>query len=87
MAQPRRYRIRVFDKNYEVLRDRQYAAVLDFDPGPGLRATEAQLDNLVHSLAYAAGARGVRTLDFHLAVEDWDTKEQLCNWPATSWAT
>jgi hypothetical protein len=82
---PRRYRIRIVEKNYEVLTDRQYAAVLDFSPGPGLRATEGQLDGLVTSLAYAAGARGQKTLDYYLAVHDWDTGELKCHWPAKTW--
>lgn len=84
--QPRQYRIRIYDDNYEVLTDRRYSAVLDFSAGPGLRATEGQLDSLVQSLAYAAGARGPRTLKFHLVVQDWITGEALCNWPATTWA-
>ena len=83
--QPRRHRIRLFEKNYEVLRDRKYAAVLDFSPGPGLRATEGQLDGLVQSLAYAAGARGPKTLDYYLAVHDWATDELQCHWPAKTW--
>lgn len=84
--QPRKYRIRLFDKNYEVLTDRRYAAVLDFSVGPGLRATEGQLDALVQALAYAAGARGPRTLDFRLRVEDWESQEPMCDWPAKTWA-
>ena len=83
--QPRTYRIRIYDKNYEVLSDRNTMAVLDFSAGPGLRATEGQLDSLVQSLAYAAGARGPRTLEFHLRVEDWQTREHICNWPAKTW--
>jgi hypothetical protein len=84
--QPRTYRIRIFDNDYEVLTHRRYVAPLDFSPGPGLRATEGQLDTLVHSLAYAAGARGPRTLDFHLVVEDPVTGTLYCNWPAKTWA-
>lgn len=83
--QPRRYRIRIFDNNYEVLADRKYAAVLDFSPGPGLRATEGQLDGLAQSLTYAAGARGTKTLNFYLAVSDWETGEVQCHWPAKTW--
>lgn len=83
--QPRTFRVRVYDKNYEVLRDRPYVAVLDFSPGPGLRATQGQLDSLVTSLAYAAGARGPRTLDFHLVVCDAEDGVTVCHWPATSW--
>lgn len=83
--QPRTYLIRLFDKDYEVLRNRRNVTVLDFSPGPGLRATQGQLDALVTSLAYAAGARGPRTLDFHLAIHDAETGEPVCNWPATTW--
>jgi hypothetical protein len=84
-TQPRLYRIRVFNKNYEELSDRQYVASLDFSPGPGIRATEGQLDALVQSLAYAAGARGAQTLDFYLVVEDPDTGTLQCHWPAKGW--
>lgn len=83
--QPRTYRIRIFDKHREVLDNRQYLAVLDFSPGPGLRATEGQLDAHIQSLAYAAGARGPKTLDFHLVVQDWQTGKTYCNWPAKTW--
>jgi hypothetical protein len=84
--QPSTYRIRLYDGDYEVLTDRKVMAVLDFTAGPGLRATEGQLDALVQSLAYAAGARGPHTLNYHLVVEDWDTREKKCNWPAKTWA-
>lgn len=83
--QPRRYRIRVYDQGAEVLHGRQYAAVLDLTPGPGLRAAEAQLDALVQTLAYADGARGRRVLGYHLTVEDPDTGEELFDWPAKTW--
>jgi hypothetical protein len=83
--QPRRYRIRIYDNDYEVLSSRQYAAVLDFSPGPGLRATEGQLDGLVQSLAYTTGARGPKTLTYYLAVLDWTTGELQCHWPAKTW--
>lgn len=85
--QPTRYRIRLFKKNAEVFYDRPYAAVLDFAAGPGLRATEGQLDGLVQSLAYAAGAREADTLNYRLVVCDWDTDRVVCNWPATTWVT
>lgn len=83
--QPRTYRIRIFDKTYEVFADRPYVSVLDFSPGPGLRATQGQLDSLVTSLARAAGARGPKTLDFHLMVCDAETGVVVCHWPATTW--
>lgn len=83
--QPRTYRIRIFDNDYEVLTQRRYVAALDFSAGPGLRATEGQLDALVQSLAYAAGARGPRALNFHLVVEDAATGILQCNWPAKTW--
>jgi hypothetical protein len=86
-SQPRTYRIRIFDNDFEVLSHRRYVAVLDFSPGPGLRATEGQLDALVQSLAYAAGARGPKTLGFHLVVEDPETGTSQCNWPAKTWVT
>lgn len=85
--QPRLFRIRLFNKTYEELSDRDYVASLDFSPGPGLRATEGQLDALVQSLAYAAGARGVQTLDFYLVVQDRATGELQCHWPAKGWYT
>lgn len=84
--QPCKYRIRVFEKNYEVHRDRLYVAVLDFSAGPGLRATEGQLDALVQALAYAAGARGPKALDFYLVVQDWESGDLMCHWPAKTWA-
>jgi hypothetical protein len=84
--QPSRYRIRLHDKrNREVFYDQKLAAVLDFSPGPGLRATEGQLDGLVQSLAWRAGARGPDTLDYYLAVSDWDTDTNPFHWPAKNW--
>jgi hypothetical protein len=76
----------VFEKNYEVLTNRQYVAVLDFSAGPGLRATEGQLDALVQALSYAAGARGPKTLDIYLAVHDRESGDLVCHWPAKTWA-
>ena len=35
--------------------------------------------------AATAGARGARTLNFHLAVHDWTTNDLQCHWPAKSW--
>lgn len=83
--QPRRYRIRVFDQGAEVLTDREYMAVLDLTAGPGLRAAEGQLDALLLSLAYADGARGERVRGYRLRVEDWTTRDFVCDWPAKSW--
>lgn len=84
-AQPRRYHIRVFDRDREVLADRQYLAVLDLTAGPALRASEGKLDALIQSLAYAAGARGDKVRGYHLLVEDWTTKQFECHWPANTW--
>lgn len=84
--QPRTYRIRLYrDKDYERLSSRQNIAVLDFSAGPGLRATQGQLDGLVQSLAWTDGARGPRTLDYYLAVHDEVTGDLRCHWPATTW--
>ena len=83
--QPRTYRIRIYRDNSERFRDRNYQAVLDFSPGPGLRATQGQLDGLVQALAYTDGARGKRFLDYYLAVHDAATNDLQCHWPATTW--
>jgi hypothetical protein len=83
--QPRTYRIRLWMDGYERLSTRQYVAVLDFSHGPGLRATEGQLDGLATSLAYADGARGPKTLKYYLAVHDTANDELLCHWPAKTW--
>lgn len=83
--QPRQYRIRLFDREREMPVNPPYAAVLDFTPGPGLRATEGQLDALVQALAYAAGARREKVLNFRLIVQDWVTGQQVCSWPAKTW--
>lgn len=83
--QPRPYRIRLYDRGAEVLAERRYLAPLDLTPGPGLLATKGQLDALLLSLAYADGARGERVRGYHLRVDDWNTQETVCDWPATSW--
>lgn len=83
--QPRRYRIRVFDRDREVLTTREWMAVLDFTDGPQLRATEGQLDALLQSLAYANGARGEKVRGYHLDVEEWGTGQVVCCWPAKTW--
>lgn len=87
ITQPRSYRLRLLDGDYEVemSRKRKYVYVLDFSAGPGLRTTEGQLDSLVSSLAYAAGARGPKTLNYRLAVHDAESGEFVCSWPATTW--
>lgn len=77
--QPRKYRIRVYADGVEVLADRQTLAVLDLTAGPGLRRAEGQLDRLLLSLARADGNRGDH---YHLAVEDWETGQLVCHWPA-----
>ncbi len=84
-AQPRTYRIRLYDGHMEVNRNRPDVAVLDFSPGPGLLATKGQLDGLVQALAYAAGARGPKTLAYYLAIHNELTGELECTWPATTW--
>lgn len=83
--QPHTYRIRLYRDDYERLQSRRYVAVLDFSPGPMLRATEGQLDGLVQSLAYADGARGPRTLTYYLTVHDDVTGDLHCHWPAKTW--
>ncbi|MGX6605686.1 hypothetical protein ACWKSP_26665 [Micromonosporaceae bacterium Da 78-11] len=85
--QPSRYRIHVYKKNTEVFYDQRIAAVLDFSNGPGLRATQGQLDGLVMSLAWAAGARDEDTLNYRLAIHDWDNDRLQMDWPATTWHT
>jgi hypothetical protein len=87
MSQPRTYQLRLMEGSYELesSRKNRYVAVLDFSAGPGLRATESQLNALVTSLAYAAGARGVQTLKYRLAVHDADSGEFVFSWPATTW--
>jgi hypothetical protein len=87
MSQPRLYRLHLMEGTYEpeASRKEKHVAVLDFSAGPGLRATEGQLDALVTSLAYAAGARGAKTLKYRLAVHDAETGEFVCSWPATTW--
>lgn len=84
--QPAQYRIRLYRKNREVTDyDQRFVAVLDFNPGPGLWATKGQLDAIVQSMAWANGARGEDTLQYHLAVHQALTDELVCNWPATNW--
>jgi hypothetical protein len=83
--QPRTYRVRIFENGYEHLKDRHNLAVLDFSPGPGLRATKGELDGLVQALAWTAGARGEKTLDYYLSIHDEETAERRCTWPATTW--
>lgn len=83
--QPRTYRIRLLKKQYEVNSDRKYVAVLDFSPGPMLRAAEGQLDGLVQALAWADGARGPETLRYCLAIHDSETDKLQCHWPAKTW--
>jgi hypothetical protein len=83
--QPRTYRIRLYRDDYERLSTRQYVAVLDFSPGPGLRATEGQLDGLAQALTYADGSRGPRTLTYYLAVHDAVSGDLQCHWPAKTW--
>ncbi len=83
--QPRTYRIRLFEDYSEKFRDRPLVAVLDFSPGPGLRATQGQLDALVTSLAYASGARGAQTLKYRLSIFDAESGAHVCDWPATTW--
>jgi hypothetical protein len=83
--QPRLYRIRVFDRDREVLTDRHYMVPLDLAAGPGLRATEGVLDAYLQALAHANGARGERVLGYFLRVEDPDTSRRVLDWPAKTW--
>jgi hypothetical protein len=85
--QPHTYRIRLYrgDASYERLSNKEYVAVLDFSPGPMLRATEGQLDALILALPYAEGVRGRETLQYFLGVHDPVTNELQCHWPAKTW--
>lgn len=85
LQQPRPYRIRLYVADAEVRTEWRYLAPLDLSPGPGLLAAKGLLDALLLSLAYADGARGERVRGYHLRVEDWNTQEFVCDWPATSW--
>lgn len=80
----RRYRVLVYDAGAEVHTDRKYPAVLDLDTSAGLREAEAKLDELVHTLARADGARGDRIARYYLAIHDWDSNEFQFHWPARS---
>jgi hypothetical protein len=74
----RRYRIRVYDRGAEVMHDRTWAAVLDWDHPT---VAKAELDELAYTLARADGARGDRVCRYYLAVHDWATGEFVCHWP------
>jgi hypothetical protein len=81
--QPRRYRARLYEGTREVYAQRRYLAVLDFTPGVGLRTTQAQLDELLITLAAGDGGHGDKIRRYHLRVEDWDTGNFECDWAAT----
>jgi hypothetical protein len=84
--QPRTYRIRLFEGGYqEHLKGEHHIAILDFSAGPGLLATKGELNGLIQALAWKAGARGEKTLTFHLSIEDETTGDRRCTWPATTW--
>jgi hypothetical protein len=78
----RQYRVRVFNDGSEVLSDREYVAVLDLTPGATLREAQAQLDELVRSLARADGARPAHLYRYYLAVHDRETDQLVFHWPA-----
>ena len=83
--QLRTYRIRLWKGGYERLTDRHELAILDFTPGPGLWATQGQLDALVQALAHCDGARGPKVLDYNLAIHDEATGDLRGTWQATRW--
>lgn len=81
---PHPFRVRVFKGSNEVLHGRQYLAALDLTKGPRLRATAAQLDELLYTLATNDGARGEQIRAYYLQVEDWPQGRVVCHWPATT---
>lgn len=83
--QPRTYLVRLHKRNREALDGREYTTVLDFSPGPGLRATHGQLDGIVQALAWTDGARGPETLHYRLEIFDPEDRKNIRHWPATSW--
>lgn len=84
-VQPQFHRVRVWDRDREVLTDRRYPAVLDLTPGPALRTTEATLDVLLQALAYSAGAAGDKVRNYRLTVHQWPDGPVLYDWAAKTW--
>lgn len=80
MPGARRYRIRVFDGDYELLAHRLFMAVLDLDTGPGLRQAEAELTAILPQLARRARIPDDQAGNLRLEVHDWTTDERVFDW-------
>jgi hypothetical protein len=83
---PRRLRVRVFDGNYEVLRDRRLYLVADPDHPDSLIGIETNLRLMWRAAAYQLRLTGGRELGLRLQVHEWGEHgnggEKLLDWVA-----
>ncbi len=81
---PQRYRLKIFDDDYEVLRDRLFTVMLDLD-GPGRTEVEPLLNARIRALASHARIAPSRLKQVRLEVHDFhDGGNKVMDWVATA---
>ena len=81
---PKRYRIRAYDDNYEVMPGRNHLAVLDLDTAVGLCAAERELEATRIALAALVDVRENALRTFRLVVHTWPGGAYVMDWSARS---
>ncbi|MEV4708887.1 hypothetical protein [Actinoplanes sp. NPDC049316] len=70
---PQRYRLRIFDGNYEILTDRLFQVVLDLATPAGQLAADAALTPWWRAACRLARLRGEQADAVRLQVHEWGT--------------
>ena len=80
-AGPQRYRLRIFDGDYEILTHRVFPVVLDLDTPAGQLAADSALAPWWRSACRAADIRGDRAYGVRLQVHEWgDVGSKVFDW-------
>jgi hypothetical protein len=81
---PKRYRIRAYDNDYEVMPNRNHLTVLDLDSPHGMRAAERELEAIRIALAALVDVGEEALHTFRLAVHAWPDGAYVMDWSARS---
>ncbi len=81
--QPRMYRVRLFEEQWEVPRGGVYPIVLDLSHGLPLEEAEQKLNQLFRSLLRLAKVKPDKVRLHYLDLRTWDTDQSVLHWPVT----
>ncbi|MEU8821784.1 hypothetical protein [Actinoplanes sp. NPDC048796] len=77
---PKRYRVRAYDNDYEVLADKVHLEWLDLDAYGGFKEARTSLEALRRSLAFLVGVKDGDLPTFRLAVHTWPDGQYVMDW-------